>query len=142
MMISTRGRYALRVLIDLSEHNNGTYIPMKDVAARQEISLKYLERILPTLTKAKLIEGVHGKGGGYKLTRAPEDYTVGEILRLTEGDLAPVACLSPDAEPCERAAECRTLGMWRGFYDLTNRYFDNITIASLTNENIADNYVI
>ncbi|MBK6089529.1 RrF2 family transcriptional regulator [Ruminococcus difficilis] len=142
MMISTRGRYALRVLIDLSEHNNGTYIPMKDVAARQEISLKYLERILPTLTKAKLIEGVHGKGGGYKLTRAPEDYTVGEILRLTEGDLAPVACLSPDAEPCERAAECRTLGMWRGFYDLTNRYFDNITIASLTNENGADNYVI
>lgn len=142
MMISTRGRYALRVLIDLSEHNNGTYIPMKDVAARQEISLKYLERILPTLTKAKLIEGVHGKGGGYKLTRAPEDYTVGEILRLTEGDLAPVACLSPDAEPCERAAECRTLGMWRGFYDLTNRYFDSITIASLTNENGADNYVI
>ncbi|WP_316607536.1 RrF2 family transcriptional regulator [uncultured Ruminococcus sp.] len=142
MMISTRGRYALRVLIDLSEHNNGTYIPMKDVAARQEISLKYLERILPTLTKAKLIEGVHGKGGGYKLTRAPEDYTVGEILRLTEGDLAPVACLSPDAEPCERAAECRTLGMWRGFYDLTNRYFDNITIASLTNENGADNYII
>ena len=141
-MISTRGRYALRVLIDLSEHNNGTYIPMKDVAARQEISLKYLERILPTLTKAKLIEGVHGKGGGYKLTRAPEDYTVGEILRLTEGDLAPVACLSPDAEPCERAAECRTLGMWRGFYDLTNRYFDNITIASLTNENGADNYII
>ena len=141
-MISTRGRYALRVLIDLSEHNNGTYIPMKDVAARQEISLKYLERILPTLTKAKLIEGVHGKGGGYKLTRAPEDYTVGEILRLTEGDLAPVACLSPDAEPCERAAECRTLGMWRGFYDLTNRYFDSITIASLTNENGADNYVI
>jgi Rrf2 family protein len=130
------------VLIDLSEHNNGTYIPMKDVAARQEISLKYLERILPTLTKAKLIEGVHGKGGGYKLTRAPEDYTVGEILRLTEGDLAPVACLSPDAEPCERAAECRTLGMWRGFYDLTNRYFDSITIASLTNENGADNYVI
>ena len=142
MMISTRGRYALRVLIDLSEHNNGTYIPMKDVAARQEISLKYLERILPTLTKAKLIEGVHGKGGGYKLTRAPEDYTVGEILRLTEGDLAPVACLSPDAEPCERAAECRTLGMWRGFYDLTNRYFDSITIASLTNENGADTYVI
>ena len=142
MMISTRGRYALRVLIDLSEHNNGTYIPMKDVAARQDISLKYLERILPTLTKAKLIEGVHGKGGGYKLTRAPEDYTVGEILRLTEGDLAPVACLSPDAEPCERAAECRTLGMWRGFYDLTNRYFDSITIASLTNENGADNYVI
>jgi len=142
MMVSTRGRYALRVLIDLSEHNNGSYIPMKDVAARQDISLKYLERILPTLTKAKLIEGVHGKGGGYKLTRAPEEYTVGEVLRLTEGDLAPVACLSPDAPPCERAAECRTLQMWQGFYDMTNKYFDGITIASLTNTETADNYVI
>ena len=142
MMISTRGRYALRVLIDLAEHNNGSYIPMKDVAKRQELSLKYLERILPILTKAKLIEGVHGKGGGYKLTRAPEDYHVGEILRLTEGDLAPVACLSPDAEPCERAAECRTLSMWQGFYDLTNKYFDSITIASLAESDSADNYVI
>ena len=141
-MVSTRGRYALRVLIDLSEHNNGSYIPMKDVAARQEISLKYLERILPTLTKAKLIEGVHGKGGGYKLTRAPEDYTVGEVLRLTEGDLAPVACLSPDAEPCERAAECRTLQMWKGFYDMMNKYFYSVTIADLINTDSADNYVI
>ena len=141
-MISTRGRYALRVLIDLAEHNNGSYIPMKDVAKRQELSLKYLERILPILTKAKLIEGVHGKGGGYKLTRSPDDYPVGEILRLTEGDLAPVACLSPDAEPCERAAECRTLSMWQGFYDLTNKYFDSITIASLAESDSADNYVI
>ena len=142
MMISTRGRYALRVLIDLAEHNNGGYIPMKDVAKRQEISLKYLERILPTLTKAKLIEGVHGKGGGYKLTRSPEDYTVGEVLRLTEGDLAPVACLSPDADPCERAAECQTLSVWKGFYFLKNKYFDGITIASLVNTDSADNYVI
>lgn len=141
-MISTRGRYALRVLIDLAEHNNGNYIPMKDVAKRQELSLKYLERILPTLTKAKLIEGLHGKGGGYKLTRSPEDYTVGEILRLTEGDLAPVACLSPDAPPCDRAAECRTLSMWQGYYDLTNRYFDGITLASLVNTESVDNYVI
>lgn len=142
MMVSTRGRYALRVLIDLAEHNNGSYIPMKDVAKRQEISLKYLERILPTLTKAKLIAGVHGKGGGYQLTRSPEDYTVGEVLRLTEGDLAPVACLSPDAEPCTKAAECRTLKMWQGFYDMTNKYFDGITIADLINAESADNYVI
>lgn len=141
-MVSTRGRYALRVLIDLAEHNNGSYIPMKDVAKRQEISLKYLERILPTLTKAKLIAGVHGKGGGYQLTRSPEDYTVGEVLRLTEGDLAPVACLTPDAEPCTKAAECRTLKMWQGFYDMTNRYFDGITIADLINAESADNYVI
>ena len=141
-MVSTRGRYALRVMRDLAEHNNGSYIPMKDVATRQELSLKYLERILPTLTKAKLIEGVHGKGGGYKLTRLPENYTVGEILRLTEGDLAPVACLSPDAEPCERASECRTLKMWKGFYDITNKYFDGISIADLANTASGDYYVI
>ena len=141
-MISTRGRYALRVLIDLSEHNSGKYVPMKDVAARQGLSLKYLERILPTLTKAKLIEGVHGKGGGYRLTKQPEDYTVGEILRLTEGDLAPVACLSPDAPPCERAAECRTIKMWKEYYDLTNRYFDGVTLADLIGADAVDNYVI
>nr|WP_316615020.1 Rrf2 family transcriptional regulator [uncultured Ruminococcus sp.] len=142
MKVSTRGRYALRVLIDLAEHNNGSYIPMKDVAARQELSLKYLERILPTLTKAKLIAGVHGKGGGYRLTRSPEKYSVGEVLRLTEGDLAPVACLAPDAEPCPRAAECRTLKMWQGFYDMTNKYFDGISIADLAQTETADNYVI
>ena len=142
MKVSTRGRYALRVLIDLAEHNNGSYIPMKDVAARQELSLKYLERIVPTLTKAKLIAGVHGKGGGYKLTRSPEEYSVGEVLRLTEGDLAPVACLAPDAEPCPRAVECRTLKMWQGFYDMTNNYFDGISIADLAQTETADNYVI
>ena len=142
MKVSTRGRYALRVLIDLAEHNNGSYIPMKDVAARQELSLKYLERIVPTLTKAKLIAGVHGKGGGYRLTRSPEEYSVGEVLRLTEGDLAPVACLAPDADPCPRAAECRTLKMWQDFYDMTNKYFDSISIADLAQTETADNYVI
>ena len=142
MKVSTRGRYALRVLIDLAEHNNGSYIPMKEVAARQELSLKYLERILPTLTKAKLIAGVHGKGGGYRLTRSPEEYSVGEVLRLTEGDLAPVACLAPDADPCPRAAECRTLKMWQDFYDMTNKYFDSISIADLSQTETADNYVI
>ena len=142
MKVSTRGRYALRVLIDLAEHNNGSYIPMKDVAARQELSLKYLERILPTLTKAKLIAGVHGKGGGYRLTRSPEEYSFGEVLRLTEGDLAPVACLAPDADPCPRAAECRTLKMWQDFYDMTNKYFDGISIADLAQTETADNSVI
>lgn len=142
MMISTRGRYALRVLIDLSQQNPDGYVPMKDVAERQGLSLKYLERILPTLTKAKLIEGIHGKGGGYRLTRHPEDYTVGEVLRLTEGDLAPVACLAPDAPPCARVSECRTIGMWREFYDITNKYFDSVTVADLVGANTADNYVI
>ena len=131
MMVSTRGRYALRVLIDLAEHNNGAYIPMKDVAARQEISLKYLERILPTLTKAKLIEGVHGKGGGYKLTRAPEKYTVGEVLRLTEGDLAPVSCLECSAAPCPRSADCRTLGLWQELNRRINDFLDSKTLADL-----------
>lgn len=131
MIVSTRGRYALRVLIDLAEHENGGYIPMKDVAERQEISLKYLERILPALSKAGLIEGLQGKGGGYRLTRTPEKYGVGEILRLTEGDLAPVACLECGAAPCKRAAHCRTVPMWNRLNDLLNSFFDSITIADL-----------
>lgn len=142
MMISTRGRYALRVLIDLAEHNDGKYIPMKDVAERQELSLKYLERILPVLTKNKLVIGVHGKGGGYRLSRNPEEYTVGEILRLTEGNLAPVSCLECDAEPCKRAAECRTLQMWTKFHKITNEYFDGITVADLMKTETANDYVI
>ena len=142
MMISTRGRYALRVMIDLAEHSNGGYIPMKEVAQRQEISLKYIERIVPVLTKSGCVEGVHGKGGGYRLTRPPEDYTVGEILRLAEGDLSPVACLQEGAKPCPRAAECRTLPMWKKYYDLTRRYFDGITLADLMATPLADNYVI
>lgn len=135
MMISTKGRYALRVMIDLAEHREDGYIPMKEVADRQEISLKYLERILPVLSKNNLIEGIHGKGGGYRLSRAPEEYTVGEILRLEEGDLAPVACLACGAEPCNRQAYCKTLSMWKKFYTLTNDYFDGITIADLLQTN-------
>ncbi|MGN0452547.1 MAG: RrF2 family transcriptional regulator [Ruminococcus sp.] len=131
MMISTRGRYALRVLIDLAEHQSGEFIPMKEVAARQDISLNYIERIMPVLTKAKLVEGLHGKGGGYQLTRSPEQYKVGEILRLTEGDLAPVACLGCDAKECNRVNQCRTFPMWDKFYKMTNNYFDSITIADL-----------
>ena len=142
MMISTRGRYALRVMIDLAEQQSGSYIPMKDVAARQEISLKYLEKILPVLTKARMIEGVHGKGGGYRLMRSPEDYRVGEILRLTEGDLAPVSCLAPDAAVCGRAGFCKTLPMLQRFYEITNDYFDSITLADLCQTDLSDQYVI
>ena len=131
MMVSTRGRYALRVMIDLAENQKDSYIPMKDVAARQGISLKYLERILPVLAKNQYIEGVQGKGGGYKLTRRPEEYRVGDILRLTEGDLAPVSCLECGAEPCEKAGDCRTIGMWSEFHDLVNKYFDSVTLADL-----------
>ena len=142
MMISTRGRYALRVLIDLAENCSGSFIPMKDVANRQELSLKYIERIMPVLSKSKLVEGVHGKGGGYRLAKQPEEYKIGDILRLTEGDLAPVACLECGAEPCERADQCRTLPMWRDFYKLVNSYFDGITLADLLKTDLADHYMI
>jgi len=131
MMISTRGRYALRVMIDLAEHATENYVPMKEVAERQNISLKYIERIIPALSKNELVEGVQGKGGGYRLKREPKEYTVGEILRLTEGDLAPVACLECGAEPCDREATCKTLSMWSKFYEMTNEYFDSITLAEL-----------
>lgn len=131
MMISTRGRYALRVMIDLAENCDRGYIPMKDVAAHQEISLKYIEKIMPVLVQNDLVEGVHGKGGGYRLTKQPKEYRVGDILRLTEGDLAPVACLECGAEPCHKTAECRTLPMWHQFHEMINQYFDNITIADL-----------
>lgn len=131
MMISTRGRYALRVLIDLAEHNTGGYIPMKDIAERQGISLKYLERIIPVLSKNGIIDGVQGKGGGYRLIIEPSQCNIGNILRLTEGDLAPVACLCKDAEPCDRADKCRTFPLWVEFYETVNRFFDSKTLEDI-----------
>ena len=134
MMVSTRGRYALRVMIDLAEHRSDGNISMKSVAERQNISLKYLEKILPILVKEKMIEGVHGKGGGYRLTNEPESYRVGDILRLTEGDLAPVACLECNAKPCSRTAECRTLPMWNELNDLINDFLNSKPLADLTKQ--------
>lgn len=131
MMISTRGRYALRVMIDLAENYGKGFIPMKEVAERQNISLKYLERILPVLTKKKLIEGLQGKGGGYRLTAEPDRYSVGEILRLTEGELAPVACLNGGTNTCERSETCKTLPIWSELYKLINTYFDGIALSDL-----------
>ena len=131
MMISTRGRYALRVLIDIAEHDSGGYIPLKEIAERQGISLKYIERIIPVLKKNKLVESIHGKGGGYKLLASPEKYKVKDILTLTEGSLAPVACLECGAEVCPRRSECRTLKMWENLYSTVNDFFDNITLADL-----------
>lgn len=136
MIISTRGRYALRVLIDLAEQGSDKYIPMKEIAERQEISLKYLERIVPVLTKNNLLEGVHGKGGGYRLSKKPREYNIGELLRLTEGNLAPVSCLECNAQPCNRADICKTLSMWKKLHTLLNDYFDNITLEDLLKNNI------
>ena len=132
-MISTRGRYALRVLIDLAEHRTDEYIPMKEVAQRQGISLKYLEKIMPVLIKNNMVEGMSGKGGGYRLNRPASEYVVGDLLRLTEGDLAPVACLGCEAKVCEKAEQCKTLPMWKKYFELTNEYFDGITLADLIN---------
>ncbi len=136
MLISTRGRYAIRVMLDLAENASEHYIPMKEVAERQNLSLKYIERIVPVLTKNGFIEGVHGKGGGYRLTKTPKDYKIGEILRLTEGDLSPVACLECGAEPCDRAESCKTLPMWCQFKQMIDQYFDGITLEDLQNGNL------
>ena len=113
MMISTKGRYALRVMIDLAEHNSGGYVPLADIAKRQEISEKYLESIVSMLSKKGLVDALRGKGGGYRLNRAPDQYTVADILYVTEGSMAPVACLEPGAKTCDRAPYCRTLDMWK-----------------------------
>lgn len=142
MMISTKGRYALRVMIDLAEQQRAEYVPLKEIAARQEISQKYLESIMVILSKNNFIEALHGKGGGYRLNREPKDYKVGDILRLTEGTLAPVACLGEDAKPCEKTAECRTLPVWENLYNLIINYLDSVTIADLVKNELPDNYVI
>ena len=131
MIVSTRGRYALRVMIDIAENSSGNYIAMKEVAERQSISLKYMEKIMPILVAQKMVEGIHGKGGGYRLTRNPAEYTIGEILRLTEGDLAPVACLECNAERCQRTADCRTLPMWNELNKRINDYLDSVSLADL-----------
>ncbi len=131
MLVSTKGRYALRVMIDLAEHQAQGFIPLKVIAKRQEISEKYLESIIKLLVKSKLLNGVRGKGGGYQLAKAPEQYTVESILRITEDSMVPVSCLDPDADVCPRAASCRTLPMWKGLDKLITEYFENITLADL-----------
>lgn len=133
MMISTKGRYALRVMVDLADHNNGSFIPLDDIAERQGISEKYLEGIVSSLSKAGIVESVRGKGGGYRLNRPLEEYTVGEILTCTEGAFAPVSCLSDEENQCERASKCPTLNMWQDLQNMINNYFNNVTIRDLLN---------
>lgn len=135
-MISTKARYALRVMADLAEHQNDGYIPLKDIAARQEISEKYLEIILKILVKDKFLKGLRGKGGGYMLTRAPEDYIIGEIIELTDGPLSPVACLLPGAETCPREKTCVTLPLWTKYDKMTHDFFYGITLKDLIEHKI------
>ncbi len=135
-MISTKARYALRVMIDLAQNQQDGYIPLKDIAARQDISEKYLEIILKTLVKGKIIKGLRGKGGGYMLTRSPEEYVIGEIIELTEGPLAPVACMLPDADPCPRKDTCMTLPLWQKYDSVIHDFFYNITLEDVLNGNL------
>lgn len=134
-MISTKARYALRVLVDLIQQENTEYVPLKDIARRQEISEKYLESILKLLVKGKILKGLSGKGGGYRLIESPSEYTVGEIIELTEGTLAPVACLMADAEKCPRSDNCITLPLWKKYDAITHDFFDHITLEDLVHGN-------
>ncbi len=129
-VISTKGRYALRMLADIAGQGEGPQ-PLRDVAARQDISEKYLQRVAKLLVDAHILVGSSGKGGGYRLERDAEDISVLEVLEATEGTIAPVACLAEGAEPCPRAAECSTLPIWREYYDLTRDLFGNVTVAAL-----------
>ena len=134
IMISTKGRYALRVMVDLAQHQGEGYLPLKEIAGRQEISEKYLESILKGLVQSKMLIGVRGKGGGYRLTRGPEAYTVGEILLQTEGELAPVSCLEAGSAPCPRREDCATYPMWNRLNTLIRQFFDGVTLADLMEE--------
>ena len=142
MLISTRGRYALRVMVDLAEHRADGYIPLKEIAKRQGISEKYLESIVKLLVKGSVVEGMRGKGGGYRLCKSPDQFTAGYILRLMEGSLAPVSCLDSGSAPCERASECRTLSLWAGLNEVINKYLDQYTLADLLREDDGFDYVI
>ncbi len=131
MKISTKGRYALRLLVDLAEHEDQGYISLTDIANRQEISKKYLEQIIQLLSKTDFLKTTRGAQGGYMLARAPEEYTIGEILRLTEGSLYPVDCAGSDPFECGRCATCETLPVWQGLAQVINEYLDNITLRDL-----------
>lgn len=134
MKISTKGRYALRIMADLAIHDNGEYIRLKDIAERQSITLKYMEQIMPLLTKAGYVKSYRGNNGGYMLARKPEEYTAGDILRTTEGSLAPIACIEDNPNRCQRKECCTTLSFWEGMWDVINEYVDSITLADLVKD--------
>lgn len=131
MKISTKGRYALRIMTDLAMHDNGEYIRLKDISERQSVTLKYMEQIMPLLTRAGYVKSYRGNNGGYMLARKPEEYTAGEILRTTEGSLAPIACIEDSPNRCPRKEQCTTLTFWEGMWKVINEYVDNVTLADL-----------
>lgn len=133
MKISTKGRYALRMLIDLTQHSGEGLVSLKDIAERQDISQKYLEQIVTHMTRAGFLKGMRGSQGGYRLTRDPGDIRVGEILEAIEGSLAPVACLEPGKDSCDRCGDCSTLELWKGLYDNVMNYLNSITLLDMVN---------
>ena len=132
-MISTKGRYAVRVLIDMAERAEEGLIPLRDIAQRQEVSEKYLQRIARQLVDADIVQGVSGKGGGYRLSRPADEITVYQVLEAAEGTLAPVSCLAADAASCDRAPTCKTLPLWKSFDEIVRQFFGGVTIAELAN---------
>lgn len=145
MKISTKGRYALRMLLDLAEHSSDGFIPLKDIAQRQGISKKYLEQIVPILNKSDILKTNRGFQGGYMLAKSPNQYTVGEILRLTEGSLSPVACLDQTPIECKKSNECPTLPIWQGLNKVINDYLNSITLQNVLDkqrERYSNNYII
>ena len=144
-MISTKGRYALRLMIDIAAYSNGDVVSLKDISNRQNISIKYLEQVVSFLTKSGMLQSVRGNNGGYRLTKRPSDYTVGEILRVAEGTLVPVACLQCDPITCERVEMCSTIDFWKGLNDVINNYVDSVTLEDLATkerEKIGNDYSI
>ena len=138
LKISSRGRYALRFMIDLAQHSTGEVVTLKDVSSRQEISIKYLEQIVTLLNRGGLIRSVRGNQGGYLLTRTPSEYTVGDILRIVEGDLFPVACMEDQPNQCHRYPHCKTIKFWEGLYQTVNTYVDSVTLEDLADECASD----
>lgn len=136
MRISTKGRYALRIMVDLAEHNTGEYIRLKDISERQQITLKYMEQIMPMLTRTGYVKSYRGNNGGYMLAKRPEDYTAGDILRVTEGSLAPIACIEDPSNTCERREICTTVAFWEGLWRVITEYTDSVTLADLVKTNV------
>ncbi|MCQ2508044.1 MAG: Rrf2 family transcriptional regulator [Dorea sp.] len=136
MKISTKGRYAIRIMLDLANYNNGDYIRLKDISERQGITIKYMEQIMPLLTRAGYVRSYRGNNGGYMLAKQPKEYTMGDILRVTEGNLAPIACLDDDVNHCMRSDQCQTLPFWTGLWKVINDYVDSVTLQDLLDEEL------